>query len=196
MASQIDVVDINDMEIKEEIKEDIDNNNIIEDIEETPIVKPKPKAKSRVKINIVNDEVAEEVVKPKRKNVKAQQEEINQVLKDSEKKELINEILEEVKATRKTRPELKEKVICPDCQKELTVHGLKYTHKKYCKANKQEEIPQPVPALQAPPPPGLVHQTTTHPSDEQIACYLTNQRKQKALKMRERYTSLVSKALP
>ena len=36
--------------------------------------------------------------------------------------------------------ELKEKANCPDCGKELTLHGLKYTHKRYCKANQPEPL--------------------------------------------------------
>ena len=31
-------------------------------------------------------------------------------------------------------PDLKEKVACPDCNKSISLHSLKFTHKKYCKA--------------------------------------------------------------
>ena len=33
-------------------------------------------------------------------------------------------------------PDLKEKVQCPDCSKTVSLHSLKFTHKKYCKAQK------------------------------------------------------------
>ena len=34
--------------------------------------------------------------------------------------------------------DLKEKVVCPDCSKSVSLHSLKFTHKKYCKAKKIE----------------------------------------------------------
>ena len=99
---------------------------------------------------------------------------------------------------------MKEKVNCPDCGKELTVHGLKYTHKRYCKA-KQPEIERPVPELQPAPMPKLERTVTTEPmrvesslvpTDEQIAAFLLNQKKMRANKKREQMSSLVSNALP
>ena len=38
-------------------------------------------------------------------------------------------------------PDLKEKVACPDCNKTVSLHSLKFTHKKYCKAQKIEVQP-------------------------------------------------------
>ena len=77
---------------------------------------------------------------------------------------------------------LKEKTTCPDCGISLTMHGLKYTHQRYCKAKPKvvdiEEIPQP---------PGLVRQKTATvnveslqaliPTSEQLAAYLAQERK-------------------
>ena len=57
------------------------------------------------------------------------------------------------------RPDLKDKSSCPYCGKELTVHGLTYTHKKSCKA--KLEIEKPVPVLEAPPMPTLGRTVTT-----------------------------------
>ena len=37
-------------------------------------------------------------------------------------------------------PDLKEKVTCPDCSKTVSRHSLKFTHKKYCKAQKVEVV--------------------------------------------------------
>ena len=33
-------------------------------------------------------------------------------------------------------PDLKEKVACPDCNKSISLHSLKFTHKKYCKRSR------------------------------------------------------------
>jgi hypothetical protein len=72
--------------------------------------------------------------------------------------------------------------ICPECGKEVTIHGLKYSHKRYCKANQQ--VP---PGLeQSAPMPQLVRTVTTDPissgvpTDEHIASFILNQRKMKA----------------
>ena len=37
-------------------------------------------------------------------------------------------------------PDLKEKVACPDCNKSISLHSLKFTHKKYCKAKQIASI--------------------------------------------------------
>ena len=37
-------------------------------------------------------------------------------------------------------PDLKEKVTCPECSKTVSLHSLKFTHKKYCKAQKVEVV--------------------------------------------------------
>ena len=108
------------------------------------------------------------------------------------------EEIEETKPNNRNRPELKEKANCPDCGKELTVHGLKYTHARYCKAKQPARVE----------PPGLdkpiseLHQTPTqkraepmnvtptilatiisiehnqhNPTYDQISAYLLNQKK-------------------
>ena len=51
---------------------------------------------------------------------------------------------------------MKEKTSCPDCGKELTMHGLKYTHKKYCKGKSVETAPI------SPPMPKLERMVTAH----------------------------------
>ena len=47
----------------------------------------------------------------------------------------------EVRPKSKARKEsiLKDKTTCPDCGKPITIHALKYTHKRYCKATTQSE---------------------------------------------------------
>ena len=113
--------------------------------------------------------------------------------------EEVNEDIEEEKTSRNSRDKLKDKVKCPDCGKEVTEHGLKYTHKKYCKAAKKPETEQ------APPMPKLERTDTatglqpvfeTDPTEEQVANYLMNLRKQKAAVKREKLSSLVSQGLP
>ena len=79
------------------------------------------------------------------------------------------------------RPELTEKATCPECGKELTVHGLKYTHKRYCKANKPDvsgtaPVVQPVLEKLAPMP----NLDTSVATDEQISAYLLKQKKMRA----------------
>ena len=95
-----------------------------------------------------------------------------------------------------SRDKLKDKVNCPDCDKEVTVHGLKYTHKKYCKALNKPEIEE------APPMPKLERTDTLQPifepdpTEEQVANYLLKLKKQKAMAKRDKMSSLVSKGLP
>ncbi len=127
---------------------------------------------------------------------------------------------EESKSKHRNRPDLKEKANCPDCGKELTVHGLKYTHKKYCKAKRHPpeggQLEGPVPVLQPAPMPKLERTVTTEPmrveskgppattplssslapTDEQIAAFLLNQKRNRANKRREQMSLLVSSALP
>ena len=91
---------------------------------------------------------------------------------------------------------LKDKGNCPDCGKEVTEHGLKYTHKKYCKALNKPEIEE------APPMPKLERTDTLQPifepdpTEEQVANYLLKLKKQKAMAKRDKMSSLVSKGLP
>ena len=79
------------------------------------------------------------------------------------------------------------------------MHGLKYTHKRYCKAKPKvvdiEDIPQP---------PGLERQKTATvkveslqaliPTPEQIAAFLAQERKMKAEKKRARMNNLITQA--
>ena len=88
------------------------------------------------------------------------------------------------------------------------MHGLKYTHKRYCKAKPKvvdiEEVPAPPPS-----PPGLVRQTTAItepekvnveslqalvPTPEQISAYLAQERKMKTEKKRARMNNLIAQA--
>lgn len=177
MAEQIEVVPINDAEIKE--------------------VAPTPPGLS-LEAPPIQDDAKEE--KP-------------------DQPEEVNDIIEKVEETttnkRQTNSKLKEKATCPDCGKELTLHGLKYTHKRYCKG-KQSLEPQKV-ELTAPPqspeakpaqPPKLDRQVslkpsyfeplteTFEPTPEQMEAYFKNQRSARVQKKQIRYQNLVSSALP
>ena len=169
MTSQIGVVDINENTVTEEVKE----------------VKPRVrktilKAKAKVQPEPVKEEIKEEVIEPVVEEVK---------------EEVKPEIKEEVKP-KTSRDKLKDKVNCPDCGKEVTEHGLKYTHKKYCKAvNKPENE-------QAPPMPKLERTDTlkpvfeSDPTEEQVANYLLKLKKQKPMAKRKKINSLVAEGLP
>lgn len=226
MATQIDVVDINDNDTNED-KPVLDTPP--EDVkpEETkPKVKAKAKAKSKAKAKVVNIEATIEpdtsVAEPKTKeelkqDIKEHLKKEEELTKIEEETEQVNETVkeqpqpveEENPKSSKSRDTLKEKATCPDCGKELTVHGLKYTHKRYCKAKPTEEPTPPQLPLErtdtANAPPGLKHpveQPTTNfnhdiiPTDEQIANYLRSLKVAKAQRKQQSFTALASKGLP
>ena len=104
-------------ETREDNYSDIINNE--EPVKEEP--KPKAKAKSRAK--------------PKIKIVKESVEPVVTAIEDS-----IVEVVEKPKKVDK----LKEIVKCPDCNMDMTVHTLKYIHKRrgFCKAVVKAEEPE------------------------------------------------------
>ena len=189
MATQIDVVEINndEVEINNKDEVDINNNNNNDEVEINN--------NDEVEINNNNNDEVE--------------------INNNEEVEINNNNNDEVKINkpkRRNRPELKEKTSCPDCGKELTMHGLKYTHKKYCKGKSVETAPI------SPPMPKLERMVTAHenkimkdiedscevampptsyvPSEDQISAYLLAQKKIRVNKKREQMSRLVSKALP
>ena len=178
MTTQIEVVDINDN------NNDNEHNNAVIQEEAQPCtssvkeVKPKkPRAKSHSK---VIEPVVEEVKVPVVEEVKVP---------------VIEPVVEEIKAKPKNnRDKLKDKVNCPDCDKEVTVHGLRYTHAKYCKA-----VNKPKPE-QAPPISKITDISQpvfeSQPTEEQIANYLLMLKQQRANVKRYKMSSLVSKGLP
>ena len=113
-------------ETRENIEEIINNEEpvkeaVIEPIieeEEEEEVKPKPKPKARARAKIKI--VKEPVVEP---------------------------VVEVVEEKPKKIDKLKEIVKCPDCNMDMTVHTLKYIHKRrgFCKADiKPEVVPEPI----------------------------------------------------
>ena len=130
-----------------------------------------------------------------------QEEELN-VIEEETQEEVQEETKPKTKA-RNANSALKENTTCPDCGITLTMHGLKYTHKRYCKAKPKvvdiEEVPPPPPS-----PPGLVRQKTAIecveslqalvPTPEQISAYLAQERRMKAEKKRARMNNLITQA--
>ena len=176
MTTQIDVVDIND-----NIN---DNTNVPPSSEVKPKAKAKPRAKAKANIQEIPApaEIKEELPAPV--------EEIKEELPPP-----AEEIKEELPAKSRNRPELKEKVNCPDCGKEVTVHGLKYTHRRYCKSIQPEPTKQVARGPEQQPQPTLTTEPFV-PTDEQLATYLQTQKRMRADKKREHMSSLVSNALP
>jgi hypothetical protein len=197
---------------------DISDNNTVA-VEENPTeAKPKAKAKTRAKKEVKeileevveeNNEEKEPEVKPKAKaKSKAKTKEIIEVIE--EVKEEVKEVIKEEEVKPSYRNSLKEKTSCPDCGKELTMHGLRYTHKKYCKAKQntsETEVKidtQPCPSgCQEPKQPEQVADTMPRvgikdaiPTNQQIADFLSNQRKTRHIVKREQMSSLIKKALP
>ena len=114
----IDIVNNNEETVNEEpVKEDIK-----EEVKEEIKPKAKPRAsRAKPKVKIVKEPVVEE--KPK---------------------EPVVEVVEEKP---KKIDKLKEIVKCPDCNMDMTVHTLKYIHKRrgFCKADvKPEVVPEPI----------------------------------------------------
>ena len=94
---------------------------------------------------------------------------------------------------------LKDKTTCPDCGTQITIHALKYTHKRYCKATtKSEETKETItPDIEDNPPvrnPCPFSSPLIIPTSEQIAACLTHDRKMKAEKKRARMNNLISNA--
>ena len=71
------------------------------------------------------------------------------------KEEIVLAVLEATKPPPKPdKPDKnKELVPCPDCGLTITYHNLRYTHKRYCKGNKETNppglvLPPPLPTLE------------------------------------------------
>ena len=114
---------------EETVKEEPINEEIKEEIKEEEI-KAKPKSKSRAKPNIkITKQPVVESVGP---------------------------IVEEPVVEEKPKKiyKLKEIVKCPDCMMDMTVHTLKYIHKRrgFCKADIKAAPEKPVPAPEQPVP--------------------------------------------
>jgi len=98
-------------------------------------------------IDIVNNEepIIEEV-KPKSKPKSRAKPKVK-ITKEPVEPIVVEEAIVEVVEPPKKVDKLKEIVECPDCNMKMTVHTLKYIHKRrgFCKAVKPEAVPEAVP---------------------------------------------------
>ena len=166
-------------ETREQIEEIVNTEETVKEaviepiIEEEEEVKPKPKPKARAK--------------PKVKIVK----------------EPVVEVVEVVEEKPKKIDKLKEIVKCPDCDMNMTVHTLKYIHKRrgFCKADIKAVPEQPVPEKTPEP---IVQQKPKITEDAVNGCikqnpdivsnYLRNERAMKAQRKQMNAMSLLNNA--
>ena len=124
--------------VEEETREQIEeivNNNAVEPIKEEPVEEE------------IKEEVREEIneeVKPKAKpKSKSRAKPKVKIVKESVEPVIEEPVVEEpiIEEKPKKIDKLKEIVKCPDCNLEMTVHTLKYIHKRrgFCKAEKAPE---------------------------------------------------------
>ena len=160
-------------ESREETYSDIINNE--EPVKEEP--KPKAKAKSRAK--------------PKIKIVKEAVEPVVTVIEEA-----LVEVVEKPKKVDK----LKEIVKCPDCNMDMTVHTLKYIHKRrgFCKADvKPEAVPEKTPEPIAQPKPKITEDIVTDyikQNPDVVSTFLRNERSLKAQRKQMNARSLLNNA--
>ena len=167
-------------ESREEI-EQIVNNNAENPVEE-PIkeevkeevkeeIKPKSKAKSKAK------------AKPKVKIVKKPVEAVQKI----EEPAVVEEPPQKI-------DKLKEIVKCPDCNMDMTVHTLKYIHKRrgFCKAVK--EAPAPEPETQKTKITQDIVNDYIKENPDIISNYLRNERAMKAQRKQMNARSLLNNA--
>ena len=165
---------------REQIEEIVNNNNeetvndepVKEEIKEEAI-KPKAKAKSRAKA----------------KQVKIVKEPVEQVVEEP--------VVVEEKPEPKKVDKLKEIVKCPDCNMDMTVHTLKYIHKRrgFCKADVKEE-PEKTPEPPEPKPKltqDIVNDYIKENPDI-VSNYLRNERAMKAQRKQLNARSLLTNA--
>ena len=140
-------------------EEPVKDEEIIEEEEAKP--KAKPKAKSRAKPTI---EITKEPVEPIVEEEPTVEEEPAPVKVDK----------------------LKQTGKCLDCNMDLTVHTLKYTHKRrgFCKAVKSEpeKTPEPVPEQPKPKITEEIVNDYVKQNPEIVSTYLRNERSMKAQK--------------
>jgi len=170
---EIEAIVNNDEIVNEDVKEEIVKEEIKEEIVKE--IKPKAKRASRAKVKIVKESV--EPVEP------VIEKPVEPVIEEKPKK----------------IDKLKEIVACPDCNMDMTVHTLKYIHKRrgFCKADvKPEAVPEPVPEQ-----PKLKPKITEDIVNEYIkdnpdivSTYLRNERAMKAQRKQMNARSLLNNA--
>ena len=151
-------------------------------------------------IDIVNNEepIIEEV-KPKSKPKSRAKPKVK-ITKEPVEPIVVEEAIVEVVEPPKKVDKLKEIVECPDCNMKMTVHTLKYIHKRrgFCKAVKPEAVPEktPEPIVQQAPKP--ITDDTVNDYIKQnpdiVTNYLRNERILKAQKKQSHARILLNNA--
>ena len=148
-------------------------------------------------IDIINNEEIKEEVKP---IIKAKSRAKPKIKITKEPVEPVVAAIEEVVEKPKKVDKLKEIVKCPDCDMSMTVHTLKYIHKRrgFCKAVVKAEEPEqtPEPIVQQKPKP--ITDDTVNDYIKQnpdiVTNYLRNERAMKAQRKQMNARSLLNNA--
>jgi len=164
-------------ETRDEIIDIVNNEEPIIEVIINEEVKPKSKPKSRAKPKV---KITKEPVEPI----------------------VVEEAIVEVVEPPKKLDKLKEIVECPDCNMKMTVHTLKYIHKRrgFCKAVKPEAVPEavPEPLVQQQQQPKPITDDTVNDYIKQnpdvIVNYLRNERILKVQKKQSHARSLLNNA--
>ena len=166
----IDIVNNEEPVNDEPVKEEVN--------EEVKEVKPKAKRASRAKVKIVKESVVSEPVV--------------EVVEEKPVEPVIEEKPKKI-------DKLKEIVKCPDCNMDITVHTLKYIHKRrgFCKADvKPEVVPEPIVQQQQQPKP--ITEDTVNDYIKQnpdvVTNYLRNERILKAQRKQSQARNLLNNA--
>ena len=166
----IDIVNNEEPVNDEPVKEEVN--------EEVKEVKPKAKRASRAKVKIVKESVVSEPVV--------------EVVEEKPVEPVIEEKPKKI-------DKLKEIVKCPDCNMDMTVHTLKYIHKRrgFCKADvKPEVVPEPIVQQQQQPKP--ITEDTVNDYIKQnpdvVTNYLRNERILKAQRKQSHARNLLNNA--
>ena len=153
-----------------------------------------------VKEEIKEEPLKEEVIKHKAKPRASRAKPKVKIVKESV--EPVVEVVEEKTIEKpKKIDKLKEIVKCPDCNMDMTVHTLKYIHKRrgFCKAVKAEVVPEKTPEPEQPkqkPKPiteDIVNDYIKQNPDI-VSNYLRNERSMKAQRKQMNARSLLNNA--
>jgi len=154
-------------------------------------------------IDAINNEepVKEEIKEEVKPIIKAKSRAKPKIKITKEPVEPVVAVIEEVVEKPKKVDKLKEIVKCPDCNMSMTVHTLKYIHKRrgFCKAVVKAEEPEqtPEPIVQQPKPKPITDDTVNDyikQNPDIVTNYLRNERAMKAQRKQMNARSLLNNA--
>jgi hypothetical protein len=153
-----------------------------------------------VKEEIVKEEIVkQEEIKPKAKPRPSRAKPKVKISKEPVEPIVVEEAIVEVVEPPKKVDKLKEIVECPDCKMKMTVHTLKYIHKRrgFCKAEVvPEKTPEPIVQQQQQPKP-ITDDTVNDyikQNPDVVTNYLRNERILKAQKKQSHARILLNNA--